>query len=59
METLYCTRCNKKLNPDRVKWLELSNTDGKYYLEIPEGHVSQGGFVFGLDCAKEELKIVL
>jgi len=40
-------------------WLELSNTDGYYYPigELPEGHVSQGGFEFGRACAKTELEI--
>jgi hypothetical protein len=44
-------------------WLELSNTDGKYYKidelskrSIPEGHISQGAFPFGSTCAKEQLK---
>jgi hypothetical protein len=53
-----CTRCNEKLNPKTMVWLELSNTDGKYYPEgeLPEGHVSQGGFEFGRACAKSELR---
>ena len=52
---IHCERCNEKLDPKRVVWLELSNTDGKYYEELPEGHVSQGGFPFGRSCAKTEL----
>jgi len=54
-EVIYCQRCNEKLNPDKAVWLELSNTDGYYYTEIPAGHVSQGGFSFGRACAKTEL----
>ncbi len=48
-----CECCGKALNPDRTVWLELSNTDGKYYNIIPVGHVSQGGFPFGTACAKK------
>lgn len=56
-ETIYCEHCNKKLNPSRVVWLELSNTDGNYYNEIPKDHISQGAFSFGPDCAKKLLKV--
>jgi hypothetical protein len=46
-----CTRCGKPLTGDVIT-MELSNTDGNYYLSsIPPGHVSQGGFPFGKDCA--------
>jgi hypothetical protein len=31
-------------------------TDGKYYKQIPEGHLSQGGFSFGIACSKTQLK---
>lgn len=55
-ETIYCERCNQKLNPLTAVWLELSLTDGNYYAEIPAGHESQGGFSFGLDCSKTQLK---
>lgn len=55
-EIIYCQRCNERLNPDKAVWLELSNTDGKYYISIPEGHVSQGGFSFGKACSKTQLK---
>jgi hypothetical protein len=55
-QTIYCERCGDKLNPSKAVWLELSNTDGKYYTEIPSGHVSQGGFSFGKACAKTQLK---
>ena len=56
MKTLRCQRCNEILNPDHVVWLELSNTDGKYYKKIPNDHVSQGAFSFGRKCSIEELK---
>jgi hypothetical protein len=50
-----CERCGETLSPDRVEWLELSNTDGKYYRVIPAGHESQGAFPFGSTCAKKEI----
>lgn len=50
-----CQRCGEELHPDRVEWLELSNTDGKYYRAIPEGHISQGAFPFGQTCATKQL----
>ena len=56
METLFCERCGQPLNPDRVVWLELSNTDGRYYKKIPEGHMSQGAFTFGKACSIKQLK---
>jgi hypothetical protein len=52
-----CERCGKPLEPGRIHWLELSSTDGKYYEVIPEGHISQGLFAFGSDCAKLETQI--
>lgn len=48
-----CQRCDEILNPDKIVWLELSQTDGKYYNEIPKDHISQGGFPFGSACAKK------
>jgi hypothetical protein len=56
METIKCERCGKPLNPKRIVWLELSNTDGRYYKKIPENHVSQGAFSFGKLCSIEQLK---
>ena len=53
---IFCERCGQPLNKKRVVWLELSNTDGKYYKEIPEGHISQGGFAFGKACSIKQLK---
>lgn len=53
---IWCERCGEKLNPVKAVWLELSQTDGKYYTKIPEGHDSQGGFSFGAACAKTQLK---
>jgi hypothetical protein len=55
-QTIWCERCNEKLNPKTAVWLELSNTDGNYYTEIPEGHESQGLFSFGKACSKTQLK---
>lgn len=53
-----CERCGEILIAERAVWLELSLTDGKYYVPgyIPEGHESQGGFPFGSTCAKKQLK---
>jgi len=48
-----CERCGEKLK--KVKWLEHSNTDGNYYETIPHGHVSQGLFPFGVECATQQL----
>lgn len=53
METIRCTRCEEKLM--KVEWLELSNTDGKFYQHIPDGHISQGYFPFGVSCCKTQL----
>jgi hypothetical protein len=47
-----CTRCNAWIKPSYCVWLDFSQTDGKYYYDLPAGHVSQGGFPFGKDCAK-------
>lgn len=55
-QVIYCERCGEKLNPERAKWLELSQTDGKFYSEIPEGHQSQGAFSFGSACAVAQIK---
>jgi hypothetical protein len=55
-QVIRCERCDEILDPKRVKWLELSITDGKYYKVIPTGHESQGGFAFGSKCVKEQLK---
>lgn len=52
----YCTRCEEDLKPGNEVWLEHSNTDGTYYKQIPEGHVSQGLFPFGSACAKTQLR---
>jgi hypothetical protein len=56
METIRCERCNEVLKPEMVIWLELSITDGKYYANFPEGHITQGGFSFGQTCAGKQLK---
>ena len=54
MKKIKCTRCGKELKGEDPVILELSNTDGHYYQEIPKEHVSQGGFPFGLKCATLE-----
>lgn len=51
-----CTRCGDIIKGNRIKWLELSNTDGNYYgTKLPNGHLSQGCFPFGTECATVEL----
>lgn len=51
-----CERCGEILIAERIVWLELSNTDGKFYRSLPNGHISQGGFPFGSTCAEKQLK---
>ena len=53
---IFCERCGERLRVSAAKWLELSETDGNYYVEIPKGHISQGCFSFGTACATTELK---
>lgn len=50
-----CERCGEILNPKRIKWLELSITDGNYYETLPENHESQGAFPFGSACALKQI----
>lgn len=56
-EMFLCHRCNAKLNPKRMVWLELNNRTGEWK---PEGEVpaedSQGCFPFGKDCAPEQIR---
>jgi hypothetical protein len=54
-----CEKCGEVLDPQKAKWLELSETDGNYYATIPDGHVSQGAFSFGTKCATEQLRITV
>jgi hypothetical protein len=48
-----CERCGENLKS--IKWLELSQTDGNYYVDIPKGHISQGSFSFGTSCATAQI----
>lgn len=52
-----CEKCRKKIKAENCAWLELSSSDGSYYLDIPSGHHSQGFFSFHTSCAKDLLKI--
>ena len=52
-EDNFCHKCDKKLNKKKIEWLELSNTDNRFYKKIPNKHISQGFFPFGKDCAKK------
>jgi len=55
-EIIRCERCGEILQPERVMWLELSNTDGRYYYcGFPIGHLSQGSFPFGVICAQIQI----
>ena len=54
-----CERCGAILDPGCETWLELDNTTNLYLAEgeaLPAGHVSQGGFPFGSECAKKANK---
>jgi hypothetical protein len=55
-QPIKCTRCGEALEAATVIQLELSNTDNRYYREIPDHHHSQGYFPFGLLCAQKQLK---
>jgi len=55
-EKIYCQRCAEKLDPSKIVWLELDQDTGLYTdKELPEGHISQGGFSFGRSCARAVL----
>ena len=54
-EVIKCERCGEILKANKVKWLELSSTDGNYYANIPKGHESQGSFSFGTVCATNQI----
>lgn len=56
LKVIKCERCGEVLQPERVVWLELSITDGKYYFTLPEDHESQGGFAFGSTCARKQIE---
>ena len=55
----YCQRCGELLNNKKMKMLELSQDTGLFSDPdkglLPENE-SQGGFTFGLACAKAVLK---
>lgn len=57
--TLYCERCNERLDPSKIVWLELSQETGLFTdpdkAVLPENE-SQGGFTFGRACANSVLK---
>ena len=56
-ENYRCYQCGRVLNDKhRIGVLELSNTDDRWYENIPEGHISQGFFNFGSTCIKRVLK---
>ncbi len=51
-----CENCDRKLNKQKIVWLELNQVTGIYHLigEVAEEE-SQGAFAFGRDCAKTVL----
>lgn len=55
--TEYCKRCDRKLNPSKIVWLEMSLSH-KYAVEdvIPSAE-SQGFFSFGQCCAGRMLTV--
>lgn len=59
-EPTLCTRCNEKLKPEKVVWLELNSRTSEWRKptegEEDWGLDSQGGFPFGSACARQQLK---
>jgi hypothetical protein len=50
----FCERCHAKVKFSSIVWLEYDIRTGTYTdLFVPEQY-SQGGFVFGADCAEVE-----
>jgi len=51
-----CTKCEKKLDYEKIVWLELNSHTGVYTLPgmVPEEE-SQGVFPFGAACAQKQL----
>jgi hypothetical protein len=56
MENQRCEHCGKVIQGKAIE-LELSVDNGRYYAQgkFPKGHESQGAFVFGERCAKENV----
>ena len=56
-EDLRCERCNRLLTEADAVWLELDQRTNTFhdFGGIPDGH-NQGGFPFGVACAKHERK---
>lgn len=56
-EAIHCEHCDRKLNPNKITWLEHNSATGIYHVEgeVPEDN-SQGLFAFGSACAKTVLK---
>lgn len=52
----YCHRCGEKLNNKRIVWLELDQRDNTFTDKPVPEEFSQGGFSFGVACAKTILK---
>lgn len=54
-----CSRCGRELDPNKIKWLELSFKTGKWnnpeIKQLDESE-SQGCFPFGQACAVAQLK---
>ena len=56
MFNYFCERCGKKLNPKTMVSLEFDQRDNTYhdFGDVPENK-SQGGFLFGVACAKKQI----
>lgn len=52
----YCTRCERKLNPNNIAMLELDQRTNTYhdFDDVPPEY-SQGWFPFGVNCAAREI----
>lgn len=55
--TEFCEICGKKLDPNKIVWLNLDRRTNTYTDKELPSQYSQGGFPFGKDCAKRILKV--
>jgi hypothetical protein len=53
-DAYYCEHCNRKLNPNKMVWLEYNNLTNTHHAEgeVPEED-SMGMYPFGVTCAKK------
>jgi hypothetical protein len=55
-----CHNCGEKLDLENcIAWLWMDGDTHTYYRgeeEIPEGHLNQGAFIFGIACARSVIR---